>query len=129
MMMPRAAKVLPHERGQPFLRGYIEGCGRLVEQPEPARNREQTGERETPALTGREICGGQVGEFLKPDGGERARQGLIASPQIPGPELQVFADGQGWFQGVLVAEIMGLFGYAQLGLSSGQLDPARRWTQ
>ena len=89
-----AGQMRPHQLGQPCLRRNIECGGRLIEQPEPARNREQPRDRETPPLARREIGGREIGKFVEPDGGKRALKGSGRPAQKLGPEFQVFADGQ-----------------------------------
>ena len=78
---PAAGQVPAHQSGQHLLAGRIERRGRLVEQPERARDREQPGEREAAALAGRQVGGGQMAERIKADRGERRRRASQSPPK------------------------------------------------
>jgi hypothetical protein len=124
---PPAAEMRPHQLGQPFLARRIEGGGGLVEQPDRARRRHQAGDGEPPALAGRQVGGRQAGEAVQGDGFEGREGGCnrcIVAAQIRIPELEVLQHRQGRFEGVAMAEIVGLLGERRLRRATAQLQPA-----
>ena len=103
-------QVIAHQVGQPFLRRRIERRGGLVEQPDRPWHGDKAGNRQPPALTGRQIGGGQDrragARSTASSAGSMARSGT----QKFGPESQVFADRKRRLHRVLMAEIVRLFG-------------------
>ena len=77
---PPSAQMRPHQPGERLLRGGVERGGRLVEEPEGAARDEQAGERQPPALAGREIGDGRSRRVREPDRLERlaGRRGRVA---------------------------------------------------
>ena len=92
--------------------GGVERRGRLVEQPDRPRHRDQPGERQPPPLPGRQVGRRQVGRARR----ARPRRAPLASAgrrrRDSAPRRRVLGDRQRGLQRVLMAEIMRLLGDA-----------------
>jgi len=106
--------VILQDPAQGFLRGGVEGGGRLVEEPQGAMGHEEAGERHAMALTRREIGDRQPGRMSKPHRLQRLTGGERRMPQEVAREIQVLLGGQRAFQRVPVADIMQAFGQGAL---------------
>ena len=89
-----AGEVIGHQAGKHALTSDVERIGRLVQQPDRAPDREQPGDREPPALAGRQIRGRQVGGMVEPDSGKALLEAVtgvrwLAAEKIP-PEGEIF---------------------------------------
>ncbi len=66
-----SGQMRPHQIAEALLRRGVERARRLVEQPDRPLDREQPRDRQPPALAGRQIGGGQIGERVEADRRER----------------------------------------------------------
>ena len=62
--------MITHQGDEQALPGGIERIGRFIQQPDRPPHREQPGDREPPALSGRQIRGGQMRGMIEPHRGE-----------------------------------------------------------
>ena len=118
-MMPPPNKMRCHQAEKSFLGCSIERRGGLVEQPDRSRHGEDSGKRQPPPLSRREIAGGQVGEIAEADLGERLcglcrSSGRGAAIEETGPKTEVLGDRQGGLEGIEMPYIMGLLADTQL---------------
>src|SRR6516165_2375162 len=117
-----------HEAGEAVAPGSVQRAGRLVEEPDRTFDRDKPGDRKPPALAGREISRRQSRDVAKPDQFENILHFGGAAAQKRDPKTQVLGDRKRWFHGVLVAEVMRLFGDAQLGIAAVEPKPATGWS-
>ena len=108
--------------------GDVEGGGGFVQEPDRPRRRQQAGNGEPAALAGRQIAGRQAGKVARPTAARAPARKVAPSPpaQIGGPEIQVLGDRQRRLQGIAVAQIVGLFGEAELRVATVEVDLAGR---
>ena len=123
-IMPPPARCAAHQIGQAVLRRHIERRGRLVEQPDRPRHREQPRDRQPPPLPGRQIGRRQIGQRREVDRLQRGVDRQLDAAEKARPELQVFGDRQRRLQRVLMAEIMRLLGDRGLRLAAVELELA-----
>jgi hypothetical protein len=120
---PAAGKMRPHDCRKHRPSGSVQNGPRLVEQPDGTQSCEQTGKREASSLSGRKVECRQVSERAKAHASKR-RCDLAGTAENTAPESEILGDGQGWLQGVLVADIVSLFTDAQLSIAARDSDPA-----
>ena len=86
--MSAAGEVLPHQPGERVLGLAVERRGWLVEQPQRPFDGQEAGDGEPPPLSGRQVCGRQVGQRRQPDRGQsalnRARRRRDSGPRTTG---------------------------------------------
>ena len=80
-MMPPVARCCAHEFRKPRLRRSVEGGGRLVKEPDRAREGDKPGERKAPTLARGEIGRGQVGESTEPEDASASFQTRRVAPR------------------------------------------------
>jgi hypothetical protein len=99
---------------------------RLVEEPQGTLHSKQAGEREPPPLSRREVACRQMREGVEPYTRERGRD-LSATSEKIAPEDEVLLDRERWFEGILVADIVGLFSYGEFRVAAVENEPALAW--
>src|SRR5205807_797254 len=102
-----------HDVRKQALTWSVKRGARLVEQPQGTLHRKQAGEREPPPLPRREVARRQVRKGAEAYAPERGRD-LSATSEKIAPEDEVLLDRERWFEGILVADIVGLFSYGEL---------------
>ena len=107
-IMPPPARCCRIRCGKHVLRRAVERRGRLVEQPDRPRHREQPRERQPPPLPGGEVGCRQIGHAVEADRGQGAGGAASSPPRIARPEVEVLGHRQRRLQGVLMAEVVGL---------------------
>ena len=111
---PAAVAVALEEQAQGVLGGGVEGRGGLVEEPEGPMRHQKAGERDPPALAGREIGHRQPGRMGEPDRlqGIAGRKTGITKEALG--ESEVLLRGQCAFEGVPVPDVVEALGQAAL---------------
>src|SRR5262249_22399711 len=102
----------------------IERRGWLVKQPDGSRYREQTGDRQSPSLTGGQIGGRQIGKLGKVDC-LQGRFDCTAIAEKSAPELQILANCKRGLHRVLVAEIVCLLANRNVGFAAFEDESTR----
>ena len=116
---PAVAEMGPHQAVEPLLGCRVERGGGLVEEPQRPRDRDHAGKRQPAPLAGREVAGRNIGEVAEADSIEAAfRRFPLAGGGLgveeAHPEGEVFHHRKGPFEGVEMAEIVGLLADAEL---------------
>ena len=112
-----------HEGGERRLGSGVERGRRFIEQPERPFDGDQARDREPPPLAGGQIGGRQMGDGAKADGRERRFRSRFAAAQKLRPKGQILAHRQRRFQGVEMAEIMGLLADSELRIAPLKRQP------
>ncbi len=101
--------VILQQMAQGFLRGGVEGRGRLVEEPEGAMGNEQAGERDPVALAGGEVAHRQFRGMDQSHGLQRVTRRQIRVAQKIARESQILLGRQRRFQRIAVSDVMQTF--------------------
>src|SRR5262249_27878748 len=99
---------------------------RFIEEPERPFHSNEACNGQPPPLACREIGCGQGGDAGEAGGRKRWRHGGLAAQELH-PEGEIFAHCERRFQGVLMAEVVRLFGEGEAGTAATKGERAAGW--